>query len=93
MSPLARVHDIVSGVVQGVGYRIFACSEARQRGLTGWVRNRSDGAVELVAEGENGLVREFVKELKRGPISSDVSGVTVTHAEATSQFDSFDIRS
>jgi acylphosphatase len=93
MSPLSRVHVIVSGVVQGVGYRIFACSEARQRGLTGWVRNRSDGAVELVAEGEDGLVRELIKELKQGPISSDVSGVTITPTEATSEFDVFDIRS
>jgi acylphosphatase len=75
-----------------VGYRYFACSEARQRGLTGWVRNGSDGAVELVAEGEVGLVREFVGELNVGPISSDVSAVSVTTAAAKSEFDTFDIR-
>ena len=92
MSQLSRVHVIVSGVVQGVGYRYFACSEARHRGLTGWVRNRSDGAVELVAEGEDGLVREFVGELNRGPVSSDVSAVLVTTAAARAEFDTFDIR-
>ena len=53
------IHVIVEGRVQGVGYRAFVEREAKSRGLAGWVRNRSDGTVEAVFEGEEeGLVTE-----------------------------------
>ena len=60
-------HAIVSGIVQGVGYRYSACREARRLGLGGWVRNLSDGDVEVLAEGEAGALEEFREWLRVGP--------------------------
>jgi acylphosphatase len=49
---LARVHCVVYGRVQGVAFRANTCHQARRLGLRGWVRNCSDGTVELIAQGE-----------------------------------------
>lgn len=92
MSGDTRVRAIVSGVVQGVGYRYFALGEARSRSLTGWVRNRPDGTVEVVVEGGAGLVREYVKLLHVGPPGSRVSAVTVENESFAGEFDSFAVR-
>jgi acylphosphatase len=77
MPDLARVHIVVTGVVQGVGYRYFAMQLARDYGLVGWVRNREDGAVELEAQGEEIVVQAYVKDLRVGPRNADVTGVEV----------------
>jgi acylphosphatase len=62
-----RLFAVVSGRVQGVGFRAFVVREARRLGLTGWVRNRSDGAVEVLAEGPERKLRELAALLRRGP--------------------------
>jgi len=54
-----RIHLVVHGRVQGVYFRATAQREARQHGLSGWVKNRGDGAVEIVAEGEEDDVKDF----------------------------------
>lgn len=92
MSGDTRVHAIVEGVVQGVGYRYFAASEARSRGLTGWVRNRADGSVEVLVEGREGLVGEFVRQLQVGPPSSNVTAVNVQRETFAGDLDSFAVR-
>ncbi|TMG57453.1 MAG: acylphosphatase, partial [Chloroflexi bacterium] len=56
-----RLHAVVRGDVQGVGFRYYVQRKARQLGLPGWVRNNDDGSVELVAEGE----RDALEQLKR----------------------------
>ncbi len=77
MDDIVRVRVIVRGVVQGVGYRYFTAHLARDYGITGWVRNREDGAVELEAEGESGIVDSFLKDLRVGPRSAEVTELAV----------------
>lgn len=68
---------IIRGRVQNVGFRWFAADAARTEGLTGWVQNRRDGAVEAVAEGDEESVRRFEARLRRGPASARVERVDV----------------
>ena len=62
-----RIHLVVHGRVQGVYFRATAQREARQHGLSGWVKNRGDGAVEIVAEGEEDDVKDFLNLGARRP--------------------------
>ena len=74
---MRRIRFLVSGDVQGVGYRAFALDRAKGLGLSGFVRNRWDGKVEGEAEGANAAVGMFEAELWRGPVSSQVDGVGI----------------
>ncbi len=80
---------VVRGVVQGVGFRWFAEKTARSLGVRGWVRNRSDGAVETVAEGDERAVAEYLAQLSQGPSGSRVDEVVVEEAagEGLSDFE------
>ena len=89
---LSRLHAQVEGRVQGVGFRNFVEYTAVQLGLTGWVRNRWDGSVEVVAEGENGALMQLVSALERGPRSANVTRVAQEWLPAASEFTSFSIR-
>ena len=66
---------VISGRVQGVGYRAFVEDEARQRGLEGWVRNRRDGSVEAVFAGPAADVEAAIEACRRGPFSARVSAL------------------
>jgi acylphosphatase len=66
---------LVSGVVQGVGFRYFVLREAEGLGLAGWARNLPDGRVEVVAEGDEAALGKLEQSLRRGPSLSRVSGV------------------
>lgn len=68
-------HLQAHGRVQGVGYRAFVEDEARARGLEGWVRNRRDGTVEAVLQGEAEIVADMIKTCRRGPFSAHVSAL------------------
>lgn len=59
-----RHHVIVEGKVQGVGFRYFTQEQAQLFGLAGWVRNLSDGTVELEAEGEDAVIEDFLEAIK-----------------------------
>ena len=72
---------IVRGGVQGVGFRVSAAARARSLGLAGWVRNRPDGTVEAVFEGERDRVASMVEWCRRGPAGSAVAGVEERWAE------------
>jgi acylphosphatase len=63
------------GVVQGVGFRWFTMRAARRLGLAGWVRNDSDGSVEVLVEGSETVVDRFIEDLRRGPEGASVSEV------------------
>ncbi|BDO41696.1 Acylphosphatase [Cellulomonas sp. T2.31MG-18] len=76
-------HVVVHGQVQGVGFRWWAAREADRLGVTGWVRNRPDGAVEALVEGEPEPVQTMVDELASGPRHAAVSGVEVEEATPT----------
>lgn len=85
-----RAHLLVDGIVQGVGYRYFALRKANIYGLKGFVKNLIDGRVEVVVEGERGLVDEFVKDLRRGPISAHVTDIRIDWDTPTFEFGGFE---
>ncbi len=70
-----RCHITVRGRVQGVGYRNFALQTARRLGIKGWVRNRINGTVEIVAQGRRAAVEAFLEALRRGPALAYVTAV------------------
>lgn len=74
-------HLVVHGTVQGVFYRTSAEQEARRLRVAGWVRNRSDGTVELVAEGDDEAVDALVRWAHQGPPHATVTGVDVVERE------------
>jgi acylphosphatase len=87
----AGVHLLVDGVVQGVGYRFFAIRKATTYGLKGFVRNLIDGRVEVVAEGEKGLIEEFIKDLRRGPMSAHITDIRIEWRNPTYSFNGFEV--
>ncbi len=80
---------VVHGQVQGVFFRDSCRREAKRRGLTGWVRNRSDGTVEAVFEGEEATVEEMVRWCGEGPPDAGVQDVDVSNepAEGATSFE------
>ncbi|HZX33548.1 MAG TPA: acylphosphatase [Rhodocyclaceae bacterium] len=70
-------HLLVTGLVQGVGYRFSTVIEAQRLGLDGWVRNRRDGRVEAVASGPEDKVAALIEWAHRGPPSALVREVEV----------------
>lgn len=72
---MTELHVRITGMVQGVGYRWFVRERARQLGLAGWVRNLTDGSVEVAAAGEPGQVDLLRGELLRGPNGAHVVAV------------------
>ena len=83
---------VVSGRVQGVGFRYFAFDAARRDGLHGYVTNNEDGTVEALAEGEAEAVERFERALRRGPSRSRVERVMVDEMEPGMQSTGFEIR-
>ncbi len=87
-----RLHVIVKGYVQGVFFRAHAQAEARKHNLSGWVRNRGDGSVEIVAEGEKKDLDRFKEWARQGPSSARVTAVKVSYEPPTGEFTGFSIR-
>jgi acylphosphatase len=76
-----RLHAVVRGSVQGVGFRATTFDQARRLGLAGWVRNRMDGTVEVLAEGAEPKLNLFLAYLRRGPLGARVAGVVEDWSE------------
>lgn len=91
-SEKARLRAIVSGLVQGVNFRYYTQRRAQQLHLTGWVRNRNDGTVEVVAEGPRSALDSLVAFLRVGPTSARVTDLKVEWGEAKGEFTGFEIR-
>ena len=85
-------HYVVSGRVQGVGFRWFVLEAASAEGMTGWVRNVPDGTVEIVAEGEAEAVERFERAVRRGPGRARVDDVTTDVVAPTGRFPGFSAR-
>jgi acylphosphatase len=86
-----RLHAFVEGDVQGVGYRYFVLENAHSLGLTGWVRNRYDGRVEVLAEGSRSILEVLVDALEQGPRAARVSQVRTEWQAAEGAFSDFKI--
>ncbi len=73
----ARVHIVVEGVVQGVGFRWFVARRAEELGLLGFVKNLYDGSVEIEAEGDRSRVEDFIGDIRVGPRSAHITNVRI----------------
>jgi acylphosphatase len=86
-----RLHGLVKGEVQGVGFRYFLIRRAQALGLNGWVQNRDDGTVEFVAEGRRPELEQLERAAREGPRMARVTAVEVNWSQATGSLDRFDI--
>ncbi len=71
----------IAGAVQGVGYRAWATRLAAELGLRGWVRNRTDGTVEILVTGDNDAITAMIEAAREGPRAAHVTEVQVTDDE------------
>lgn len=88
----ARLHAIVHGIVQGVNFRYYTRLRAEALGLNGWVANRSDGTVEVVAEGPRPALEALLDFLRQGPPAARVDHVETYWERPTGEFRGFRIR-
>lgn len=86
-----RLRMIVSGRVQGVGFRYFTCRLAEEFAVTGYVRNLPNGDVEIVAEGDQAVVEEFLARAGQGPSYSRITEVKSYLEPPEGKYDSFGI--
>ena len=88
---LKQLHMIVRGRVQGVYFRASAQREARRLGVCGWVRNRADGSLEIVAEGEEAAVRDLHGWAQKGPSAARVDRVDTRWRSYVGEYSDFRI--
>lgn len=89
---LVSAYLLITGMVQGVGYRWFVMRRAKESNLAGYVRNLPDGDVEVEVEGDRGLIIDFAEELKIGPQSGHVTDIKINWGEFENKFKGFEIR-
>jgi len=88
---IERLHAVVRGDVQAVGFRYFVHRKARQLRLAGWVRNNDDGSVELVAEGERDRLEQLKRAVEEGPRTARVDRVDAQWSQGTGGLKAFDL--
>lgn len=86
-----RAHVVISGRVQGVGYRFSTEDQANDLGINGWVRNLPDGRVEAVFEGTRATVEEMIQWCHQGPRGAVVKDVAIEY-EAPEGLEGFEIK-
>lgn len=91
MNNLVRAHAIITGRVQGVFFRMETQRAARSQNVNGWVRNKQDGSVEAVFEGEEADVKAALEWCQQGPPLSRVDGVQVSQQDYTGEFSEFEV--
>ncbi|MEA1893622.1 MAG: acylphosphatase [Euryarchaeota archaeon] len=82
---MKTTHIIVTGRVQGVGFRYFTVRCANDLGLCGWVRNLPDGSVEIAIQGPSEKIEEMTGRLRQGPGAANVSGLEIEEIESGSE--------
>ena len=90
---LARLHAIIIGRVQGVGFRAFVVDSALTLSVKGWARNRWDGSVEVMAEGDRKALDQLLLTLRQGPRLSNVTQIDLDWLPPSGEFKSFYVRS
>ncbi len=86
-----KIHLLISGSVQGVFYRVNSKNKADEFGLTGWVRNISNGRVEIVAEGEEKNLKNMINWCNNGSNNAIISEIKVKWEKYSGKFDKFEI--
>lgn len=81
----------ITGEVQGVAYRTYAQESATELGVVGYVRNLSDASVEVLAQGQSDLLKEFVEYLNEGSLRAKVEGVAVDWKTISTTYDEFSV--
>lgn len=89
---MIQLRIIVSGKVQGVGYRYFSQMKAVQYGVKGWVKNLPDGSVEIIALGGNDQLEPFIEDLRKGNPFSKINNMEITEMDQMDPFQSFTIK-
>ena len=89
----AGMHVTIEGRVQGVGFRMFVQNHASNLGLTGWVRNKVEGDVEIWAEGERGKLEKFAAKLREGPPAAVITNFDYQWKQPKSEYSRFSVRS
>ena len=92
MTSLVARKYLITGRVQGVGYRYFTVRAARDLGLAGWVRNRSDGSVEVLAVGAPRKLSDLEGELRLGPLRAEVRSLQIEETILDDRIEGFHIR-
>ena len=87
-----RLHARIYGLVQGVFFRANTRERAIELGIVGWVKNREDGSVEVLAEGEEEALKKLLDWLHRGPSGARVERVDYEWGDAKNEFESFVIK-
>ena len=85
-------HIIITGLVQGVGFRYFVFHQATKLGLTGYVANLRDGNVQICANGERSVLEELLKAVRVGPRAAHVHDLSVDWQPADHRFHGFEMR-
>jgi acylphosphatase len=83
---------LISGRVQGIGFRYFAYRNAIKYNIKGYVRNLAGGDVEIVAVDENQNLEEFLQKIRTGPPAARIYDITIEELPETTNYDSFQIR-
>ena len=89
---MKQVHLLISGFVQGIGYRSWVRSRARSLGLTGWINNLENGSVETVFQGEEEKIKEMIKLCKEGPPMAEVENIEIQWDQINGEFKDFQVR-
>ncbi len=88
-----RAQIVVRGIVQGVNFRWFTQRRASDLGLTGFVRNASDGSVQVTVEGARAVIEQLLDVLRVGPSAAVVESVQVEWHAPSGEFERFEVRS
>lgn len=88
---MKRIHLFISGDVHGVGFRAWVVLQTQHTSITGWVSNRKDGSVEVVAEGKERELKKLIEACKHGPDVSWVESVDVHWMNPTHEFEAFKV--
>jgi acylphosphatase len=89
---IQELHAYVNGWVQGVGYRYFVVNNALALGLRGYVRNMSEGSVEVIAQGTRPNLERLLTLLQRGPSAAEVKEIRTNWGQPTEHFSGFHVR-
>ena len=90
--PFKHVYIVITGRVQGVGFRYFALDKAEEFHITGWVRNTMDGKVEMEASGEADNLATFIDWIKMGPARAIIHTFSVSDIAGQRNFTNFTVR-
>ena len=87
-----QLRAIVSGRVQGVGFRYFVMRAAQKLELSGWVRNQASGEVEIVAQGPMPVLQQLLGQVRKGPPTAYVVNVTIQYCDPLPQLHGFELK-